>query len=208
MIIGSFPQYLHMIDVLGTHERPRDCRRSKKSASFSDNDRQRFCSRAQLTKPCLPLITLSLVHEAGLTFICPFINSLLQTQTSLEWLSVFCLLFTVVAPVIRQCFAYKPANTRNRKLKKFAGCYLLPILTAEAPVQDPAVKCELQTSGGSPALPPDPFRMKRRFCRLLWYSLINFVKLTSLVSLDIKLRERTHNQSWPLDAWETWLIFM
>lgn len=91
MIIGSFPQYLHMIDILGTHERPRDCRQSKKSASVFNNDRERFCSRAQLTKPCLPLITQSLIHEAGLTFICPFINSLLQTQTSPELLSVYCL---------------------------------------------------------------------------------------------------------------------
>lgn len=91
MIIGSFPQYLHMIDILGTHERPRDCRQSKKSAPFFNNDRERFCSRAQLTKPCLPLITQSLVHEAALTFVCPFINSLLHTQTSPESLSVYCL---------------------------------------------------------------------------------------------------------------------
>lgn len=205
MIIGSFPQYLHMIDILGTHERPRDCRQSKKSASFFNNDRERFCSRAQLTKPCLPLITQSLVREVGLTFICPFINSRLQTQTSPQLLSVYCL---PPSPLLWSSGAL-PTNLQTQE----AGCRK-SLLVANCWPSDPqerrfrAPTRELRTSGGSPAPRPDLARMRRGFCRLPWYSLINFVKLTSLVSLDIKLQERTHNQSWPLDAAETWLIFM
>lgn len=43
---------------------------------------------------------------------------------------------------------------------------------------------------------------------LTLYSLINFVKLASVVSLDIKLLEQTRNQRRPPSTVEPWLIFM
>ena len=158
MIIGSFPQSLHMIDISGTHEWPRDCRQSKKISVFFPQWQDKVLLQSTINQ------AVSASDHSFTKRVSPSFAPVLTgcCRRNHHWSDL--LLFAVVGAPVMTVGSVLPKNPQT---KKFACCHF----SHWAP-RNRWFKTQL-AYGNSKRAAADLSRMKRRFSWLPWF-LSNF----------------------------------
>lgn len=174
MLIGSFPKYLHMIDISGTHDQSQDCCwtqqisilfRRRQAEVFpgymlqstinkapSSLDHSITCSlsifRRSLFDPFIKFCRAGARHTST-EFACVISECYWCGQTNIECVELLWKLRHYLSiQFTKLCRQNKQLwDTERGRLLLFSSCHTLP--TTGAKVQSGAPICQLQTSDGS-----------------------------------------------------------